>query len=902
MTPARWQRVEQLFHDALGLPVNQREAFIVRSCEGDPETAAMVREMVQADEDSAGNLGRIDVAVQHAANLAIHGAKSDVPARLGPYRIECEIGSGGMGTVYLATRDDDQYRKQVAVKLIHRGLAFSGNVERFLQERQILANLDHPYVARLLDGGTAPDGRPYLILDYVEGETVAAYCRARNLGIAERCRLFLKICEAVAYAHQNLIVHRDLKPANILVNADGVPKLLDFGIAKLLGEAASEALTRTAMGMMTPEYASPEQVKGLPVSTSVDVYALGAIFFELLAGRPAHKFANYSATELVRVICEQDTPNLQKVAAERIPADLEKIVQKAMAKDPRERYQSAEQLADDISRHLHRLPVLARGNSAAYRARKFLVRNWVPVAAVALTIASLAAGIILALRQAEIAERMRRQAESERARALRAMEEATGQRAAAQRSAAEALQQKQRADERFHQVRTLIQRFLFDIDRAVADVPGTVAARRVVANTALEYLDAMTKDGLPDRSILRDLAVAYERVAELQGSPARPSLNDFPAALDSYRKALRIRKEIPLDSPVARAELMTLFASIGIIHRTMDRRPDCAAAFEDGLRLYTGPHTSHASVRIAAANLYHQRAELLNTQSRIADSIADYESAEQLLSPVSKQHPDNIEVARSLGLVRMHLGNHLCSAGKHARGLPFLQGSIETLQALARREPNNMGHLRSLAQALRSLSSVYLDRAAGEYRNTDEALRLASQQVEVSRRIAEQDKGNHTVQRDYVRSIAALGRAHAARDEWQPTIRYYGQALSMIEASSHAADATSQLDIAYFCAELATAEFYLKNFQRAMDYAKRSVSLYEASIARGSKNRFHQFAIGLMVRRFGDIALATGDAAHARKEYQRALEIFGSLQKQDPSFQMFGYQVKMTETAISQLP
>ncbi|MBS1826550.1 MAG: serine/threonine protein kinase [Acidobacteria bacterium] len=901
MTPTRWRKVEDIFHAALELPAADRERFITQSCSGDVDMESMVREMIDADEESSSNLGRIDVAVQHAAKIAIHGSRSDVPKRLGPYQIEREIGSGGMGTVYLATRADDQYQKQVAVKLIHRGMTFAGSVERFLQERQILANLDHPYIARLLDGGTAPDGRPYLILDYVEGVTIDAYCREHKMSIQERCRLFLKVCDAVAYAHQNLIVHRDLKPANILVNAEAVPKLLDFGIAKLLGEGATEAMTRTAVGMMTPEYASPEQVRGQPVSTSVDVYALGAILFELLAGKPAHKFSNYSATELVRIICEEEVPTIASVAMERIPGDLEKIVHKAMAKEPRERYQSAEQLADDIRRHLDRLPVLARGNSATYRARKFLARNWIPVTAVTLTIASLAVGVILALRQAEIAERMRQQAEAERSRALRAMQEATEQRAVAQRNASEALAQKGRADERFHQVRTLIQRFLFDIDRAVEDVPGTSAARRVVAKTALEYLDSMTKDGLPDRSILRDLAVAYERVAELQGSPVRPSLNDFPAALASYQKAVRIRRELGIDSPVVRAERIMLLANLGMLFKNMDRRPESASAFDEGLRLFTGPDTAHVDVKIAAANLYNQRAELRYTQSLSQECIDDYRRSEQLLSQVSAGQPENIQVARSLGLVRMHLGEHLCRASNYPDGLRYLRQSVDQLRELTRREPNNMAHVRSLGLALRSLSSAYLDRAAGEHRNTDEALRLAGEQVEVSKRVAEQDTGNHTAQRDYIRAVAALARAHAARDEWEPSSRIFGQALAMTEASPHASDASSQLDIAYYGAEIATAEYSLKNYQKAMDMGRRSVAIWEASIARGSKNRFHYFNIALVVRRFGDIARVNGDRELARREYQRAMDIFTSLQKQDPATQMFALQVKMTEEAMAKL-
>lgn len=899
MTPTRWHRVEEIFHAALAIPPPRRDEFIDSSCAGDLAMAGMVREMIEADQQSA-SLGELDAAVQHAAKIAIHGVKSEIPKRLGPYEIQREIGSGGMGTVYLATRADDQYRKQAAVKLIHRGMTFPGGIERFLQERQILANLDHPYIARMIDGGAAPDGRPYLILDYVEGQTIDAHCASHKLNVADRCRLFLKVCDAVAYAHQNLIVHRDMKPANILVTAEGTPKLLDFGIAKLLGASPGEQMTRTALGMMTPEYASPEQVRGLPVTTAVDVYALGAILFELLAGRPAHSFTSYSATELVRVICEQEVESVSRVASERIPTDLDKIVHKAMAKDPRDRYQSAEQLAEDIRRHLDRLPVLARGNSATYRARKFLQRNWVPVAAVVATIVSLLGGVMVARNQAIEAQRMRLIAETERRNAEQSMRTATEQRGVAQQNAREANAQRERADQRYQQARTLIHRFLFDIDKAIQDLPGTSEARRVVAKTALEYLDGMTRDSLSDRNILHELAVAYERVGDLQGSPVRPSLNDFAGALTSYRKALRIRENLGLDSPGARAGLMDLHASIGMALRNLNKRPESGESFAAGLRLWT-PTAPDRHLRIAAANLFNQRAELNSVMTRSKESIADYRQAEHILSSLAG--PGNAETSRSLALVRMHLGEELCRAGNYPEGLPFLRQSLAAAREIVALDPNNMAHQRALGLTLRALSSALLDRTAGEHRNTREALDLATQQVEVSKRIAEKDKGNHTLRRDYLRAIASLARVHSARDEWEPASRIFSEALALTEtyAAEHPSDSPAEQDIAYYCAEIATAEFYLKRYQRALEAANRSVAIWENMIAQGTKNRFLRFNLALMIRRIGDIALLSGNREQARRDYGRAMNTFLELQKNDPATQMFAYQVKLTQEAIDKM-
>jgi serine/threonine-protein kinase len=359
--------------------------------------------------------------------------------RIGPYKIIREIGYGGMGAVYLAVRDDDQFKKHVAIKLMKPGLDSDLRFRRFHRERQILANLDHPNIAKLLDGGTTEEGIPYLVMDYVEGIPIDNYCDEKKLPTIERLVLFQIICSAVQFAHQNLVVHRDIKPGNILVNTEGVPKLLDFGIAKLL-HSDDKALT-TSLLPMTPEYASPEQIRGETITTASDIYSLGILLYELLTGHRPYQLNSKSPVELQRVICQEEPekpshiirrakdfdPTLQlnpetvdKTREEefeklyrRLRGDLDNIVLMALRKDPQRRYASVQQFSEDIKRHLEGMPVLARKDTLGYRTGKFILRNKMAVAAALLVLLTLVGGIISTLRQARIAAQQRDKARIE---------------------------------------------------------------------------------------------------------------------------------------------------------------------------------------------------------------------------------------------------------------------------------------------------------------------------------------------------------------------------------------------------------------------------------------------------------------------------------------------------------
>ncbi|NNF57636.1 MAG: tetratricopeptide repeat protein [Rhodothermaceae bacterium] len=436
LTPEQWARVTELFDDALEQPPEARAAWLDTACtdaDGRPDAAlraeidALLRADAAAEADSSFESATDRFEGVLPPDVSALASESPMGRRVGPYRIVRELGRGGMGMVYLGERADGQFEHTVALKLIRHGVDSAEARRRFRAERQILASLQHPHIAHLLDGGVTEDGTPWFALEYVEGEPITAYCDRRQLTVAERLDLFLTVGEVVAYAHHNLIVHRDLKPSNILVTPDGTVKLLDFGIAKLIetDAAEDEALTHTGIQALTPEYAAPEQVRGEAITTATDVYALGLVLYELLTGHRPYRFTRTTPAEIERVVCEQMpakpstvvtrptlptapqavavTPETVSRARSTIPerlrrylgGDLDTIVLKALRKAPDQRYASAEALVEDVRRHQLGVPVLARKETSLYRASKFVRRHRAGVIAATLLIVALMGGLVV---------------------------------------------------------------------------------------------------------------------------------------------------------------------------------------------------------------------------------------------------------------------------------------------------------------------------------------------------------------------------------------------------------------------------------------------------------------------------------------------------------------------------
>ncbi len=380
MTPEQWARVQELFHGALELPAEAREAWLDAQTD-DPALRTDVRALLRADAGAGDRI--ISDAIANAADT-LHDAIRTTPAigaRVGPYRLLEEIGQGGMGTVYLAERADDEYRSRVAIKFVRGHFATPDLARRLLAERQILADLTHPNIAWLLDGGTTDDGTPYLVMEFIDGEPIDVWCDHAKLGLSGRIAVFRTVCEAVRYAHAGLVVHRDVKPSNILVTRDGTPKLVDFGIAKLLAGDGATDVTGT-LRMLTPAYAAPEQIRGERITVATDVYALGGVLYRLLTGSPPHDTAGVGSAEVERRITEVDAPLASDAARaaglpwhRRLQGDLDRILRTALHKDPARRYASVERLVDDLKRHAEGRPVSAQPDTMGYRVGKFVRRN-----------------------------------------------------------------------------------------------------------------------------------------------------------------------------------------------------------------------------------------------------------------------------------------------------------------------------------------------------------------------------------------------------------------------------------------------------------------------------------------------------------------------------------------------
>ncbi|MGH9849481.1 MAG: tetratricopeptide repeat protein [Blastocatellia bacterium] len=422
MNPEHWQRIEALFGAVVDRPAAERDTYLTRVCNGDEELRLEVLSLLARDTSE-------DLIRDPIAGVALSFTarpKDDLTGeRIGPYRVTRLVGRGGMGAVYEAERDDEQFRQQVAIKVIKRGMDTDFARDRFLRERQILASLDHPHIARLLDGGATPDGLPYFVMEFVAGEPITDYCRRHRLSVNEKLKLFRKVCSAVQHAHCKLVIHRDLKPSNILITEDGatrLPKLLDFGIAKLLSPDGSQAHTRTETGLrlMTPDYASPEQARGQAVATTTDVYSLGVVLYELLTERRPHEFKTYSPAEIERALCDTEIEEPSKVAGRMTGAgarlsrafagDLDNIVLTAMRKEPERRYQSVEHFSEDIQRYLAGMPVLARKDTFGYRSGKFVRRHKAGVAILALLLILVVAMTVQAARIARERDRANQEA------------------------------------------------------------------------------------------------------------------------------------------------------------------------------------------------------------------------------------------------------------------------------------------------------------------------------------------------------------------------------------------------------------------------------------------------------------------------------------------------------------
>jgi len=627
---AYWTEVATIFDAVVDLDDAERAAVLDDRCAHRSAMRADIEQLLMRDA--------LEETLVTDAMRALD-AEPRAPAvgsTIGPYQLMEVIGAGGMGTVYRAQRSDEDFSHQVAVKIIASPVSQIDTARRFKAERQILASLRHPHIVTLLDGGVTDASHAYLIMEYVDGVSITRYCRDHQLSLPNRLQLFRLVCSAVHYAHRHSVVHRDLKPANILVTAEGVAKVLDFGVAKLLDQPLPPGGTSTglATGPLTPNYASPEQLRGLPVTSSSDVYALGVLLYELLSDRRPYETEGKPLDEIMRLVVDTDPPRPSARPSEstlpypalRLKGDLDAIVLKAMAKDPDLRYGSAEELSEDIKRFLTGVPVIAQEPSFAYLGRKLALRHKAVFITSAISLLLVVGALVFALWQAGVATA-----------------------------------EKRRAEARFAELRQLANALIFEIHDAVAPLPGSTAVRRTIIARALGYLERLAKDADQDVALRLELARAYIQIGKVQGIPGAANLGDREGAISSFRTAQALIEPLTkVDRPSAdvvdgfveatRRLSETLTEMVG--HRDEAiREAEKAVAIADGYyRLLPAD--------VKARNLLASSSFTAAIAVGYPHWLAHWQRVSLLYDALLAEHPDDPQNLRNVALVEKYLGTH----------------------------------------------------------------------------------------------------------------------------------------------------------------------------------------------------------------------------------------------------
>lgn len=779
MSPERWAQIKALFAEAADWPVNERAARLTEVCGADEPLRAEVEKLLAADAQAATFLEAAPLAQLAVEPLAAGD-------NIGPYRILRELGRGGMGTVYLAERTAAGFEQQVALKLVRRGMDSEEVLRRFFAERQILAQLNHPNIARLLDGGQTAEGRPYIVMEYIAGEALDEYAATRQLDLGERLRLFREVCAAVHYAHQRLVIHRDLKPSNILVTEEGQVKLLDFGIAKVLSPTTGDAgETLTQWGLMTPAYASPEQARRAPMTTASDVYALGVILYELLTGRRPYDVKPERPDEWLKTICEQEPerPSLcikgmrdeggrrkeehRRLASSSRPhpssliphpsalkGDLDNIVLMALRKDPQRRYASVEQFSEDLHRYLAGLPVLARPDTLRYRAAKFVQRNRALTTAAVLAVLILLGGSFATWRQARIAER---------------------ERAAAQR--------------RFGEVRELANRFLFKYHDEVAKLPGSTAMREMLVSDAKEYLARLSQDASGDTALQLELARAWLKLGDVLGKPYLSNLGQTDEAITSYEQARTLAAAAQAREPQnqdARVVHGLALQSSGMAQVRLGRFDVALPVLREAVQLLEfASHDAAAQRALISAQMALADGALRSPkrgQAVIQEVIEQYRQALTHALAFAQAAPAEVRRVRPAAILHQRLGTTLPSLGT-AEALQEAQTqhacSTALFEQLAQASSNDV-------QAQRDLVDQYQMQAQVQAQTGDIAGALAGCQkgIELFARLAAADPRNAEAQRDLATAYYITANVYQQAQRLAEGVEAMRRALAIYEALS----------------------------------------------------------------------------------------------------------------------
>ncbi len=834
-----WPEVKRLFSAALELELQDRVSFLNKACATDEGLRAEVLTLLAAHEaatDFIDSPALIDIGM--ISREEVPDQSVFIGRRIGPYEIVRELGHGGMGTVFLAVRADDQYRKQVAIKLVNRGMDTDLILRRFMMERQILANLEHPNIARLLEGGSTEDGLPYFVMEYIEGQPITQYCDAKLFTTSERLELFRQVCSALQYAHQNLVVHRDIKPSNVLVTAEGVPKLLDFGIAKLLSpgwDAETGEATASMVQLMTPEYASPEQLRGLAITTASDVYSLGLVLYELLSGHHPYRLPSRQAGEVAKVVLQSEperpsvvvsrqqaddrnnpTQNYEQRTTDNAPrtsktnaqsvirsakslrGDLDNIVLKALRKEPPRRYASVQEFSEDIRRHLEGLPVMASPDTFGYRAGKFVQRNKVGVLATAAVVMTLLTATAITTWQAHVARIER-----------------------------------DKAERRFGEVRKLANAVLFKYHDGIEKLPGSTPVRQMLVQDALQYLDALAKESANDPSLQKELAAAYEKVGDVQGSPFRSNLGNYKGALASHQKALAIREKLGAVAPL------------------------------------------DEQLKLEIARSYGAVGELLQVTGNLSAALEHYDKAFAVFDSLTKRTTDT---RHELSILDVRYGKALAETGKLKEAVERFQNGIAIANELSTANQGDQQLTRAEAFAHISLGDAYVD--MGQLKealaNHRQAFALLSPLVSLTNAQSRRD-----VAVAYVRVADVMAKMGDKKGALQLELKALAEDEEAVKVDPTNALARRDVYIDYY--KIAFMQEAIKEMKAALTNQHKCVALVEAEVAANPASSESRADLGVAYFRLGEMFENSANRQEALPNYQKAVEIEESISNADPA-------------------
>ena len=800
MSPERWIQVKTILEATLAQPAADRTAFANQACGADKELFDEIQSLLAFDSSEKEDVFENEL-LSSLINLDSNESTNGfIGKKIDKYRIVRELGAGGMGVVFLAERTDGAFEQKVAIKFL-RHFSSASALQSFLRERQILARLRHSYIAQLIDGGTTAEGTPYLVMEYIEGVPITEYAREQNLTLEDRIALFQKVCSAVSFAHRNLIVHRDLKPDNILITDEGIPKLLDFGIAKLLSESGVKA-TITLRQAFTPEYASPEQISGGAITTASDVYVLGIILYELLSGKRPFQFTNNEDHQEIWYVVNRSEPPKPSQAGKKeddkdrkekgeateasqtvsitqggrpfpvsqLKGDLDNIVLKALKKEPERRYKSVEQFAEDLRRYEKGLPVKARSDTFLYRSGKFFGRNRVAILTAALVIASLLAGLIATLQQSRRAERER-----------------------------------QLAEQRAENLRDISKSVIFDVHDAIRYLPGSLLAREMLLKRAVEQLQILARDADDNPALQEDLAQAYFNVGEMQQAAGNVAESE-----EYHQRAAAIYQKLEAENPNNPAYLRGLGRGYGFLaniaylrgetKRSSELYAQSVPIFEllavenpkdtknltDLWNAYTDYATSlyklgksdealtvadkglAIAVRINETENSNAENRYILCQSKGLQAViyglrGDYNKSILLLKEaiaesekLQGEFPEDTRFQYNLWAYYRRLGIVYDKSGNFPEAIQNLEKALRYIEDLTKSSPKDAGYKRNTAITLLSLGQAYLS-----HNEPQRALPFLLKARQISEDLLANDGGNGETISDLASIYGNLGAAFA---------------------------------------------------------------------------------------------------------------------------------------------